>query len=495
METLKKDDNYSHILKYTGVFGGVQGLNILIGVVRNKFTALFIGAGGLGLLSLFNSTVNMIVAACNFGIPTSGVQELSDKYTVSSQKLWDSIMLIRSWSLVTALLGAILCVVIGPLLNIWSFAWGNHTLHFILLSPAVAFTIVTGGELAILKATRQLRALAVSSFFTVAASLLISVPIYYVWSYRGILPVLVGLALIQMMLTLHYSCRFYPYKVKMSLPFLKGGLHVIRLGMAFVIAGLLNTGAEFFVRTFINNRGDLEHVGYFNAGWTMAIVYAGLVFTAMESDYFPRLSAIKDKTWEMNQCVSQQIEMNILLVGPILTIMLFCLPILIPLLYDNSFLVMLPLTQFAMLSMLFKAMYLPIEYIPLAKGRSRIFLCQETFAVVLLVALEMWGYASMGLVGIGVGISLAYFLETVIVLVFSRCCFSYQASRNVWMFAGIQFFFVGLSFFVITSDVSTWVYCVNAIVLSLLDVGCTLYLLRTKTEVFDILAAKIHKKR
>lgn len=495
METLKKDDSYSHILKYTGVFGGVQGLNILISVVRNKFTALFIGAGGLGLLSLFNSTINMIVAACNFGIPTSGVQELSGKYSASSQKISDSVMLIRSWSLIAALLGAVVCIVIGPLLDLWSFAWGNHTLHFILLSPAVAFTIVTGGELAILKATRQLRALAVSSFFTVVSSLLISVPIYYVWSYRGIVPVLVGLALVQMMLTLHYSNRYYPYCVKMSAKFLRQGVHVIRLGMAFVIAGLLNTGAEFFVRIFINNRGDLEHVGYFNAGWTLAIVYAGLIFTAMDSDYFPRLSAIKDDSREMSQCVSKQMEMNVLMGGPILTIMLFCLPVLIPLLYDSSFLVMLPLTQFAMLSMLFKAMYLPIEYIPLAKGRSRIFLCQEAFAVILLVVLEMWGYASMGLVGIGIGISSAYLLETAVVLLFSQVYFSYRASRNVWLFAGIQVFFVGVSLFAVTSELSTWTYCILAVVLSLLNVGCTLYLLKTKTEVFDMLAAKMHGKR
>ena len=30
------DDSYGHVLKYTGVFGGVQGLNILISLVKNK---------------------------------------------------------------------------------------------------------------------------------------------------------------------------------------------------------------------------------------------------------------------------------------------------------------------------------------------------------------------------------------------------------------------------------------------------------------------------
>ena len=34
---------YGHVLKYTGIFGGVQGLNILIGLVRNKLVAVILG--------------------------------------------------------------------------------------------------------------------------------------------------------------------------------------------------------------------------------------------------------------------------------------------------------------------------------------------------------------------------------------------------------------------------------------------------------------------
>lgn len=43
---MKKDthtDGYLHILKYISLFGGVQGLNVLIGVVRNKFVAILLG--------------------------------------------------------------------------------------------------------------------------------------------------------------------------------------------------------------------------------------------------------------------------------------------------------------------------------------------------------------------------------------------------------------------------------------------------------------------
>ena len=42
------DESYSHVLKYTGVFGGVQGLNVLVSLVRNKFVAILLGHGGMG---------------------------------------------------------------------------------------------------------------------------------------------------------------------------------------------------------------------------------------------------------------------------------------------------------------------------------------------------------------------------------------------------------------------------------------------------------------
>ena len=72
---MKKEptDSYSHVLKYTGIFGGVQGLNIAVSLVRNKLIAVLLGPNGMGLVSLFNTTVNFISQATNFGISFSAV--------------------------------------------------------------------------------------------------------------------------------------------------------------------------------------------------------------------------------------------------------------------------------------------------------------------------------------------------------------------------------------------------------------------------------------
>ena len=107
-ERLDSEKNsYSHILKYTGLFGGVQGLNMLVGVVRNKFTAMFLGPSGMGLLSLFNSTSNFLSSASNLGIPTSGVRVVSEADTGNG--IDQAVAQVRSLCLLSAFLGALIC--------------------------------------------------------------------------------------------------------------------------------------------------------------------------------------------------------------------------------------------------------------------------------------------------------------------------------------------------------------------------------------------------
>lgn len=437
MNTEEREDSYSHILKYTGIFGGVQGLNILVGVIRNKFTALFLGPSGMGLLSLFNSTTNFVASSTNLGIQTSGVKMISDtmpKDCPASQA--NAVCMVRSFSLVAALLGLIVCAVFGPLLNIITFHWGDHTLHFILLAPTVFFTILAGGETAILKATRQLKALAVQASLMAVLSLLISVPIYWLWGEKGITGVLFLTAFSQWALAFRFSCRIAPLRLRINRRVWLRGIPMLRLGIAFMLASMMNSGAEFLIRSYLNTRGSLETVGLFNAGITIVIIYAGMIFSVMESDYYPRLSAIRQKGEELNTCVNRQLEMNIMLIGPIIIAMIIGLPIIIPLLYNTQFLGMLGMTQIAALGMLFKAMYLPIEYLPLSRGESKVFLAQESFCVVLLIVCEIVGYkigetTGIGcLTGLGGGIVTAYIIEAAAVLAFSRWHYGYRMSKR-----------------------------------------------------------------
>lgn len=314
---MKKNDSYNHILRYTGLFGGVQGLNILVGIVRNKLVAMILGPDGMGLISLFNSTIKLVSDSTNFGVSVSAVKNISeDLDSGDEQMLEEHIKFVRSFSLLVGILGMFLCIALSPFLSKFTFSWDGHTLHFIFLSPIVALLAITGGELAILKGLRELRGMAVISIYNVIGALVTTIPLYYFFKEAAIVPSLVLMALIQMILTLFYSYKLYPLRLHYKWSFLTKGFSIIRLGIAFVLAGILGSGADFLIRSYINNVAGIEMVGYYNAAYMMSMTYVGMVFAAMETDFFPRLSGSANHCFTFNQTVSRQIEVMLLLVSP-----------------------------------------------------------------------------------------------------------------------------------------------------------------------------------
>ena len=70
------EKTYDHVLKYTGLFGGVQGLTMLMGVARNKLVALLIGPAGLGFINMYNSVAGLIHQSTNLGLGFSAVKHI-----------------------------------------------------------------------------------------------------------------------------------------------------------------------------------------------------------------------------------------------------------------------------------------------------------------------------------------------------------------------------------------------------------------------------------
>lgn len=487
--------SYSHILKYTGIFGGVQGLNIVVSLVRNKLVAVILGPNGMGLASLFNTTVNFVSQATNFGISFAAVKHVSELFEQGDEAaITHFIKVVRAWSLLTALLGMLICVVAGPLLSHYTFAWGNHTLHFVLLAPAVGLIAITGGETAILKGARQLRSLAVIQIYNVLAALFISIPIYYWFNQTGIVPVIVLMALTSMLLTIRHSYRLYPLRLRGSKDILGEGMAMVRLGVAFVVAGVLGSGAEMLIRSYLNVvTGDLDVVGLYNAGYMLTITYAGMVFSAMESDYFPRLSSVNNDVMATNLMVNRQIEVSLLIVSPMLAILIIALPLLIPLLFSSKFLPMVGMAQIAVFAMYIKSVSLPVSYLTLAKGDSMGYMVLEAVYDVVLVLLIVIGYRQWGLFGTGVALSLSYVFDILLVVTYTSLRYHYRLSIQVLQYAAIQFS-LGIAVFIVTLVDNPLIYWSLGMLISLASLLVSVNILHQKTSLWAALTNKLKSR-
>ena len=490
----KREDSYGHVLKYTGIFGGVQGLNILIGLVRNKVVAYLLGPGGMGLIALFNSTVAFISQATNLGISFSAVRHVSELFDSGDEKrIAHFIQVVRAWSLVTALVGMLVCAVLGPMLSNMTFSWGDHTLHFVFLSLAVGLMAISGGEMAILKGARQLKSLAVIQLVNVFVSLIVSIPLFYFFSQTAIVPVIVLMALSSALLTMWHSYRLYPLHFSGQHGILGEGMGMVRLGVAFVAAGILGSGAEMVVRSYLNVTADLDMVGFYNAGFVLTVTYAGMVFSAMETDYFPRLSAVYANREEANVMVNRQIEVSLLIVSPMLCALIVALPVLIPLLYSRDFLPVTAMAQVAVFSMYIKAVSLPISYLTLARGDSMAFLIIEGLDSVLLVVFMIAGFNLLGLFGTGLALVVSYLIDALLVYVYTSVYYGYRVSSPVLQYLAIQLL-LGIAVYILTFIDNQFVYWSVGVIISIVSLAFSLHVLHQKTSLWMTLVNKMKSR-
>ena len=489
----ERDEIYSHVLKFTWVFGGVQGLNVVIGLVRNKFVALLLGPGGMGLVSLFNTTVQLISQATHLGISFSAVRHISENYDANhTENAAHYVKVVRGWCLLTALLGMLVCVVIGPLLSDTTFSWGNHTLHFMLLSPAIGMIAITGGETAILKGQRKLGALALVQVIAALASLVISIPVYYFFWQAGIVPVIVLMAFVTMCATLWFSLRIFPLQLRGAYGILGEGMEMVRLGVAFTLAGIVGSAAEMIVRSYLNVVGDLDVLGLYNAGYMLTITYAGMVFSAMETDYYPRLSAVQHDIPATNETVNKQMEVSLLLVSPMLAALIITLPVLIPLLFSHEFLPVVGMAQVAALAMYMKVLTLPVAYITLARGYSLSYLFLETSYFVVFVLLMVFGYQHWGLLGTGIALTLAHVFEYLLVNGYAYKKYGYRSSATVYGYAIVQVA-LGLLAFVLTCTADGFLYWGTGILIVVLSAALSWHVLHRKTHLWQALTRRFRR--
>ena len=414
MERREQDDSYRHVLKYTWVFGGVQGLKILVTLLRNKLTAKLLGEAGMGLNKRFLNIAEVLNAWTDFGISFYAVRRISELYEEGTEDdMRRFVGVIRTWSIWSALLGAMLCFFLASWLNDYYIPGEPHRLEIMLLSLFVAAVPIEAVECAILKGLRRLRTVAVVEIISALSTFLFTVPLYYWLGMRGIVLSLVMCGWSVSLIHLFFSVRIYRYRVRLfSHSVVRESWPLIRIGIPYVLAGVAGAMAAGEVFKFL---GDDSVVGLYSVGYGLMVTYAGMIFKAVETDFFPRLSSLNHDTVRLNHTINQQIDVCVLLMAPVLILFILVMPWAIRLLYTEGFLPAVPMSVCAVFYMFFKAVTTPIAYTSLAKADSWLYLLMECIYDVVFVLMLRYGYSQMGLTGAGIALSAAALFDLLMI--------------------------------------------------------------------------------
>ncbi len=409
----QQNHSYRSILKATGVFGIMQVFRTIISIISSKFVAVYLGPIGIGLVSLLNNAVNIIVAITNFEFLTIATREIAlvngnDK-TKSMNK---TIALLQKMAVLIGLFGSILSIVFSKTISIFTFGTPNKQYWFILLSIYFFITSLSNARMAILQGVNKIKTLAICNSIAAFFIAIGTIIIYYFLRIEGIIWVMLSSCIILFLVTIYftrqYSFKIIPFKYN---EFYEQSSPIFKLGFFMSLNLIFGQICNFVIKIYLNDAGASSQVlGYYEVSSVILINYLGLIFNAMTYDFYPKLSSVNEDNKKIKQLVNNQIEIALILITPAIIFLYLATPFLINLLYSHKFYSSFLILKMALFSVILKAIIFPMNYIVLVKGNKKLFFMQALFGDVLNLIFSIGLYKYYGLLGLGI----AYFLNYIL---------------------------------------------------------------------------------
>jgi PST family polysaccharide transporter len=487
----ESQQSYRNILKATSLFGGVQFIITLFSIVRTKFIALWIGPEGMGIIGLLNTGLNLMGSLTDFGLGTSAVRDLAVSNGASDDK---TIGVIRRLVWLTGLLGTVSIIILSPLLSKLAFG-NNHFIYaFIWISLALLFRQLTTGNLVILQGLRKLKLLAKVNVWGSLAGLVFILPLYYFWRIEAIVPAIVLATVFSYIISRYYAKNLTNVPDIPIRQAITEGKKMLGLGFLIGMGGLLNVLVAYLINLYISFKGNVDQVGLYQAGFVVINSYVGLIFNAMGTDYFPRLSAVCHDRVKTQKTLSEQALMGILIITPIIVLFLAASPIIIRLLYAASFMPVVTYVKWAIMGMLFKAASWSMGYVIIARADSKVYSKTMIIFNVLLLLLSVFGYTIDGLRGLGIAFLIYYIVHFLTIGILCHIRYGYRFSEGFYPIFSISIGFCLLSLIATSIEYDFWRYGVSGLVL-LISTGFTIYQLDIKINFKAFIFEKLNKNK
>lgn len=467
---MQQESSHKSIIRSTALFASVQIINILSKVALNKVVAVLLGTSGVGVISIFNSLQQILRTTAGLGISQSAVRDISFANSQDKLSLPKTIAITNKLSLWCSLGGLIITIILSPLLSYLAFDNYVYTFPIMLFSISVFFVIFSDGKQAIIKGVRQLRILAKGTLIGTAIGVVISIPLYYLFGMNGIVPSLITLAGAMFFVTLYYERKIdaESYKINNKDVIIQGR-GMIKMGVALMYLSIMSIVSEFGLRAFIIRVDGIEQVGLFQAGSTIVLSYFGVIVTALTTDYYPRISAIYNNNKLLSKELNTQIDVSLLIMGPMVVFVIAFAPLFIRLLYTEAFMPSLSYMSLAVAATMLNTASNMMAMIILAKQDTKFYVIVSTTLNLLFLGINIAGYSLWGLLGLGVTTVINALINAVLINIILKkrygIIFSKSSLKNLTIFFLIAII-CGISNIVM--DNKLIVYSINGLFLSVL---------------------------
>ena len=398
-------------------------LTLLCSIVRTKLIAVVAGQAGIGLLGLYGAAIEMLSALSQMGLRTSGVREISGSTGNESRQA--AVRRVWTYGVTAACVGAVVTVVLSPLLSRIAFGDGSGTGGFACIGLIVGLNALTASRQAIMQGTGRLRALARASVAGTAVSLIVSVPAIYMLREKSIIAVLLIYGAVTAVASMYGAGRLGGRGGgaggRRAGPrpggAVSGGVkRMLRFGVYMTVADGAVWLCEYLFMSWLRGAAGENELGLYQAGHTLSVKYIGMIFTAIAMEYYPRLSGVAGSRRRMSAYLDHELRIVVRAAVPAAVAFIVLMPMAVDVLYSDEFAGVTTMVRIAVPATLLRAVAWCSGFVILSKGDGRVFLLTECVSGVTALVLNVVCYSAYGIDGLGLSFEGTYAKYTTLVV-------------------------------------------------------------------------------
>lgn len=451
---------YRNVLKSSSMVGGAAFINILIGMVKTKFVALWLGPNGVGLMNVFGSLIGPVATLAGMGIGTSGVRQIAE---ANGSGDWTRISkvatILRRTVWVTGTLGAILMAMFSGLLSERTFGHREHQTGIAMLGLTILMGNIAGGQACVIQGTRRIRDLATMQMLGAVNNTLISLPLFYFLGVDGIIPTFLLGSAVGLLTSWFFARRVPIQAVEVSrTETLQEVKALFSFGLPMMLTGLQASLINYGVRLVLVQRFDTEGVGQWSAAFGISGILVGFVLQAMGADYYPRLTAVSKDPARMREEVNAQAHVALLLALPALLATMLFAPLAVKIFYSGRFDEAMPILRWSIFGAFGRVVTWPLGFIILAKGMGKTYFCTELLGNGGHLVF-MWLLTGLfGLTGSGMAWAATYALYLLVVMVTAAILIHFRWSRVNTLWIAVSLLLLVAAFWMKRLPLGQWSY-------------------------------------
>lgn len=291
--------------------GGASVITMLTALARGKVVALLLGPAGVGMMGVLNQLTSVLTQIFGFGLGSSAV-----KFVANSE---DSVRdarerIVHDFSRKLSVIGGCFTMIMALPLCFITFGSLDSLMLVLIAGLAVPLGIISMALGSLLQARGDMKAVARTQIIGAIAAFLIGVPLIWLGGTWGLaLSVVISSACPLWIISRQLKLRNSPWVGIMAAQDTQAPL--IEMGFALVGTTIIAQLASYASRVIVVNQVGIISGGYYQAAFSIAGTIPGFIFSAMSTDFYPRVSGAKTEN-EALDITDRQIKAGIIMAAP-----------------------------------------------------------------------------------------------------------------------------------------------------------------------------------